>query len=117
MIRRYVLVVTVVFISACATSGPQATEAVADVGSPVTSSNPAAEQQLEVAEVPEVAVSANIPAPAREFCRRETEIGSRRVKRVCRTQAEMDLAQEEAKQTLDELQRMRDVRKSLDELQ
>ena len=116
MIQRYVLVAIAVFISACATSGTEAREPVAVVENPETSSDAAVEEQLEVAEVPQVRVTPNMPPPAREHCRRETEVGSRRVKRVCRTQAEMDQEQEEAKQTLDELQRMRDIQKSLDQL-
>lgn len=110
MNRRYIIAAALLGIAACATSGPEAPEPDANAGNPVTNSaSTAAEEPLEVVEVPQVPLSANIPAPAKVSCRRETEIGSRRVKRVCRTRSEIDKAQAAAEDALDDMQKMQDL--------
>ena len=110
MYQRYVITVAFLGIAACATSSPEALAPGANGRNPVASSSPTtAEEQLEVVKVPEVPASANIPEPPKEICRRESEIGSRRMKRVCRTPSEVNQAQSEAEDTLDDLQRMQEI--------
>ncbi|MEN8132765.1 MAG: hypothetical protein ABFS45_21805 [Pseudomonadota bacterium] len=113
MNRRFVVAAAFFGIAACATSSPEAPEPVANAGNPVTNSNPtAAEEQFEVVEVPEVPIAANMPAPVKVTCRRETEIGSRRVKRICRTRSEIDQTEAAAQDTLNDLQKMQDLQRT-----
>ena len=120
MIRRFILAAAILGIAACAASTPPAP--VAQTAKPAMPAEPVASSsstssgdQLEVVAVPEVPLAGHSSPPPEVTCYREQELGSRRIKRICRTQAEMDLEQDEAKQTLDELQRIRDVQKALDE--
>ena len=122
MIRRFILAAAILGIAACAASTPPAPEPVAQTAMPAMPAEPVASSsstssgdQLEVVAVPEVPLAGHRSPPPEVTCRREQEIGSRRVKKICRTQSEMDLEQNEAKQSLDELQRIRDVQKALDE--
>ncbi len=112
MNQRYVVAAAFFGIAACATSSPEAPEPGASAGNPVTNSNSTAvEETLDIVEVPEVPISANIPAPAKVTCRRETEIGSRRVKRICRTRSEIDKTQAAAQDTLNDLHKTLDLQR------
>ena len=122
MIRRFILAAAILGIAACAASTPPAPEPVAQTAKPAEPAGPVASSsstssgdQLEVVAVPEVPLAGHTSPPPEVTCYREQELGSRRIKRICRTQAEMDLEQDEAKQTLDELRRIRDLQKALDE--
>ena len=113
MIRRYVIFAAITGIGACAATSPEMTEDHASVAKPATDSNTAAaEDQIVVVEVPKVPMSANRPGPAKTTCRRETPIGSRRAKRICRTQSEIDKSQAAAQKTLDDLQSTQDIQRS-----
>ncbi len=122
MIQRYAVVAAFFWIAACAGSSPQAPEPVADAGQPVSPIEPVnpiepvtsskstdAGEQLEVVEVPQVHVTAHTSAPPELICHCEQELGSRRIKRVCRTKSEIDQMQDEAEQTLDRFRNMRDT--------
>jgi hypothetical protein len=113
MIQRYILAAAFFCIAACATSSPQAPEPRVDTAKtaePVaSSSSTVAEDQFEVVAVPEVPQWANTTPPPEVTCRRETEIGSRRVKRICRTQSESDQVKDAAEDTLERLRHMKDV--------
>ena len=110
MYKRYAIAAAFLGIAACATLKPEAPKSAANAGGPVAGNiQIVTEEQLDVVDVPEVPISANMPPPAKETCRRESEIGSRRMKRICRTQSEANQTQTEAKDTLDELQRIQDL--------
>ena len=111
-------------IAACATSSPPAPEPVATVVKPATEvtkpvaevTQPAASEDstaggegLEVVAVPEVPKVVHNAPPPEMKCRREKELGSRRIKRVCQTVAEAELSQDEAEDALKRLQRMKDI--------
>lgn len=82
----------------------------AEPGEPLASSNSTvAEDEFEVVEVPVVPQWANTSPPPEVTCHSETEIGSRRVKRICRTQSESDQVQDAAEDTLERLRQMKDV--------
>jgi len=103
---RFVLAAAFFGIAACATSGPDAPEPSANPETPVASSkSTAAEDQFEDVEVPRVPVATNLPPPPKVTCKRVTELGSRRSKRICRTQAEIDQTEAEAADTLEDLQK------------
>ncbi len=122
MIQRYIVAAAFFCIAACTTASPQAPEPVADAGQPVSPIEPVnpiepvtsskstdAGEQLEVVEVPQVHVTAHNSAPPKVICHREQELGSRRIKRVCRTQSEIDQLQDAAEETLDSFRNMRDT--------
>ena len=81
--------------------------AAANAANPATSSKPAVSgDQFEDVEVPNVPVATNLPPPPKVTCKRVTEIGSRRSKRICRTQAQIDQAEAEADEPLKDLQKI-----------
>ncbi len=111
-------------IAACSTSSPPAPEPVAavvepaaevtkpvpEVTQPAASEDPTArEEGLEVVAVPEVPKVVHNSPPPEMKCRREKELGSRRIKRVCQTVAEAELSQDEAEDALKRLQHMKDI--------
>ena len=80
MIKLVSLMAILLFIGACASSGPEAT-AVADAESSERSSAP-------VVEVTEAVLEAEDPDEI--ICRSERQTGSRFATRVCRTRAEIE---------------------------
>jgi len=113
MIRRFIVASAILGIAACAASTPPAPEPVAQAAKPAepvaSSSSTSSGDQLEVVAVPEVPLAGHRSPPPEVTCRREQEIGSRRVKKICRTKSEMDQTQDAAEETLKRLQHMKDV--------
>lgn len=118
MIQRLIILSTIICVAACATPGPEPSEPRADPGQPVSASQPidepaieptVAEGPLEVVDVPEIPVAAQTTREPEMTCRREQEIGSRRVKRICRTREESDQQQDTAEDALERLRHMNDV--------
>jgi hypothetical protein len=123
-IHRFTLAAAFFCIAACSTSSPPAPEPVATVVKPATEvtkplaevTQPAASEDstagvegLEVVAVPEVPKVVHNAPPPEVKCRREKELGSRRIKRVCQTVAEAELSQDEAEDALKRLQHMKDI--------
>ena len=111
-------------IAACTTSSPPAPEPVATVVKPATEvtkpvakvTQPAASEDstagkegLEVVAVPEVPKVVHNAPPPEMKCRREKELGSRRIKRICQTVAEAEQSEAEAEETLKRFQHMKDI--------
>ena len=117
--RRYAVTAAFFGIAACATSVPESPEPVAEAEISATEAAVAeqdltvAEKDLEVVEVPDVPLVAIAPPPPVVTCRNERKLGSRRVMRVCRTQAEIDRAQTAAEDTLNSLQGMQTLQRTL----
>ena len=129
MIHRFVVAIAILCVGACSTAGPQQQKPVAEVVKPVVQaakpvaeaskplaevtqadvSAPAGKEGLEVVAVPEIPKVVNNAPPPEVKCRREKELGSRRVKRVCQTVAEAELSEAEAEETLKRLQHMKDI--------
>jgi hypothetical protein len=105
MNRRYLVAAAFLAIAACATSGPEAPQSAANVENATTNTDTApVEGQLEVADVPEVLVSANIPTREPEaICRKERRTGSYLAKKVCRTRAQIEEERTAGQNTLEEL--------------
>ena len=102
---RFLLLATILSLSACATPEPVVESASA---SDTAVNNSATESGgvLEVAEVPEVPVAASPPPSGDEVvCRREKRLGSNRTIKICRTQAQMEADREAGQDTLDDLSR------------
>lgn len=102
---RFLLLATILSLSACATPEPVVERAST---SDTAVNNSAAESGgvLEVAEVPEVPVAATAPpAENKVVCRREKRLGSNRTIKICRTQAQMEADREAGQDTLDDLSR------------
>ena len=91
MNRRYIVAATVLSIAACATSTPESPEPAADAENTVTDSD-STEAELEVLDVPEVPdtpIAANIRHPDQLVCRYELGTGTHMRTRVCRIGAEI----------------------------
>ena len=102
---RFLLLATILILSACATPEPVVESASA---SDTAVNNSAAESGgvLEVAEVPEVPVAASSPPSGDEvICRREKRLGSNRTIKICRTRAQMEAERKAGQDTLDDLSR------------
>ncbi len=123
-IHRFIVSAAFFCIAACSTSGPPASEPVAAVVEPATEvtkpvaevtqpavseDSTAGEEGLEVVAVPEVPKVMHNAPPPEVKCRREKELGSRRIKRVCQTVAEAEQSQEEAEDALKRFQHMKDI--------
>ncbi len=123
-IHRFTVVAAFFCIAACSTSSPPAPEPVATAVKPVaevtkrvaeatqpvvSEDSTAGEEGLEVVEVPEVPKVVHNAPPPEMKCRREKELGSRRIKRVCQTVAEAEQSQAEAEDTLKRFQHMKDI--------
>ena len=93
MNRRYVMVATFLGIAACATSGSELPESGTNAGNSVpNSTSTATVGEVQVVDIPEVPMAANIPVQNEVICHREQRPGSKITKRVCRTQAEIEEA-------------------------
>ena len=102
---RFLLLATILGLSACATPEP-AVESTSANDTAVENSAAESESVLEVTEVPEVPVAATAPpAENKVVCRREKRLGSNRTIKICRTQAQMDADREAGQDTLDDLSR------------
>ena len=128
-IHRFIVATAFICIGACSTPGPQpqkpvaevvqpaaeVTQPVAEVTQPVADvtqadvSASAGEDGLEVVAVPEVPKVVNNAPPPEMKCRREKELGSRRIKRICQTVSEAEQSQAEAEDTLKRFQHMKDI--------
>ena len=109
------LIVTVLLIGSvgCSASTPHTQGPLKDSSERVISNAPLAEtDQIEVADIPKVPVSTNVPRTAAATCRKETELGSRRIKRRCRTRSQIEQSQAGAESALEELQRMEDLNRT-----
>ncbi len=110
MNTRYLIAATFLGITACATSGPESPEPAANVENAATNTDTTpVEGQLEVVEVPEVpevSVSANVPPPENEIvCRRERTTGTYISKKVCRSRAQIAAEREASQDMLEEFSR------------
>ncbi len=123
-IHRFTVSAAFFCIAACSTSSPPAPEPaatvvkpatevakpVAEVTQPAVSKNStASEEGLEVVAVPEVPKVVHNAPPPEMKCRREKELGSRRIKRVCQTVTEAEQSQAEAEDALKRFQHMKDI--------
>ena len=106
MNTRYLITATFLGITACATTGPETPGPATNTENANSSADViAVENQLEVIDVPEVPVSANVPSTDKVVCRKERRMGSNISKKVCRTQAQMEAERESGQDTLDSLSR------------
>ena len=128
-IYRFIVATTFLCIGACSTPDTQPQKPVSEVVQPSAEvTKPVAEvtQQvadetepdvsataggdgLEVVAVPEVPKVVHNSPPPELKCRREKELGSRRVKRICQTVSEAEQSQAEAEDTLKRFQHMKDI--------
>jgi hypothetical protein len=117
-IQRLIIFLMTICVAAYATPSPEPSNSRADAGKPVSTSKPidksiskrtVAEGPLEVVDVPEIPVAAQTTRELEMSCRREQEIGSRRVKRICRTRAENNQEHSTAEDALERLRHMNDV--------
>jgi hypothetical protein len=122
--HRFTVAAAFFCIAACSTASPPAPEPVATVVKPtaevtkpvaeathpaVSEQSTASGEQLEVVAVPEVPKVVHNAPPPEVKCRREKELGSRRIKRVCQTVAEAEQSQDEAEDALKRFQHMKDI--------
>jgi len=106
MNTRYLITATSLVITACATTGPEAPEPASITENGDRNADTAAvENQLEVVDVPDVPVSANVPPADKVICHKERRTGSHLAKKVCRTQAQTDAEREAGQNTIDNLSR------------
>jgi hypothetical protein len=123
-IHRFTVAAAFFCIAACSTSSPPVPEPVATVVKPATEvtkpmaevtqpavseDSTAGEKGLEVVAVPEVPKVVHNAPPPEMKCRREKELGSRRIKRVCQTVTEAEQSQAEAEDALKRFQHMKDI--------
>jgi len=93
MNRRYVMVATFLGIAACASSGSKLPEPGTNAGNSVpNNTSTATVGEVQVVDIPEVPMAANIPVQNEVICHREQRPGSKITKRVCRTRAEIEKA-------------------------
>ena len=124
IIHRFIVATAFLCIGACSTPGLQPQKPVAEVVKPaaevtqpvaevtqpaVSEDSTAGEDGLEVVAVPEVPKVVHNAPPPEMKCRREKELGSRRIKRICQTVAEAEQSQAEAEDTLKRFQHMKDI--------
>ena len=107
MDKGHLITATFLSITACATSGLEEPEPATNTEYSATNADmTAVEDQLEVVDIPEVPVSANVPPSKNEIvCRKERRTGTYLAKRVCRTRAQMEAEREAGQDTLDTLSR------------
>lgn len=107
MTRGCLITATILGITACATSGQEPPESATNTeNANINADMTAVEAQLEIVDVPGVAVSANIPPSEDEIvCRKERRTGTYIAKTVCRTRAQVESEREVGQNTLDNLSR------------
>ncbi len=106
MNRRYIVAATFLGIAACATSGSESPEPVANAGNSATNSKSTTSVgEVEVVDIPEVPKVADIPVRNEVICRMEKRTGTNRKKRVCRSRSQIARSAEEAKETFEVLRR------------
>ena len=108
MYRHSLTAIIFVVIAACATNEPQTTTPVSKVEKPATNENNSDEKgDIQVAEVPDVpkapGSAAVMPDQQEIICHREKRTGSHRLTRVCRTRAEIEKTEAEAKDSFKEM--------------
>jgi hypothetical protein len=116
MIGRIPVVTILVFIGACASSGPEApapavTASSASVDT-VASDNPSAPpagdlQDLDEPDTPQTAGASPENDPDELICRRERETGSKFTTRICRTRAEIEARQAQDQEIMKSARKIR----------